>query len=147
MGGAPRDTGSGPVAWSFADTEGNVHSNATAAGEPALLFFMASWCGTCRGKTPMLARVHADWSHRASFYSIAFDGSDNRETLERWKRQNANPWPHGTDAGFAVQRAFGITSQSSVVVIGPDGTIVQKWGYGTADEGGLRAALTRASAG
>lgn len=143
---APAPSGDTP-AWSFTDTEGARHSNATTTGAPVMLFFMASWCPTCKSKAPMLAEVHADLAPRGlQTFSVSFDPEDGPEELRAWKERYAQPWPHGVDPGLSMQRTFGITSQSSVVVLDGEGRVAGTWGYPGPVEGDLRAALDAAFA-
>lgn len=130
--------------WAFTDTQGAQHTRDTAAGKPTVLFFMASWCGSCRAMTPRLAAVHADYADRVGFHSVSFDRSDDAASLERWKQQYRQPWPHGVDPGFGMQRTFQIVSQSSVVLLDARGEVAQKWGYPGASEAALREAVERA---
>lgn len=147
-GAPPPTAGDAPgPAWSFTDTEGREHSNATAAGQPSVLFFMASWCGSCRQNAPRLAAAHRDYGERAGFYTIAFDRTDTVESLEAWKAQYASPWPHGIDGSFSAAKNLSIVAQSSIVVLDAQGQVAQRWGYGGANEADLRAALDRALAG
>ena len=142
-GGAP--PADGAPAWSFTDTEGVVQPEAPA--NASVLFFMATWCGTCRGKAPMLAEVHREYEARgARFNSLDFDATETPEQIRAWKRDLAQPWPHGVDPGLRVQRSFHVTSQSSVVVLDASGQVVQSWGYGAVTGPALRAALERALA-
>lgn len=135
-------TGAAP-AWSFTDTEGAVHSNATAFGEPAVLFFMASWCSSCKIMTQRLAAVHRDLAPQGlQMFTVSIERSDTPAILEDWKQRYAQPWPHGLDAE-AMPRTFGIVAQSSVVVLDAQGRVVQSWGYPGASEAELRAALQR----
>ena len=144
----PAPRAEGVVPWSFTDLDGATHSNATTAGAPVLLFFMASWCTTCRAKAPMLAEVHAEHAPRGlQAFSLSFDPNDGPAELEAWRREHAHPWPHGVDPSLAVQRAFGVTSQSSVVVLDAEGRVVEAWGYPGPREDALRAALDAAFAG
>lgn len=134
-------------AWSFTDTEGAVHSNATAAGHPSLLFFMATWCGSCRATTPALAAVHREFEDRGlQVFSVTVERGDDDAALEAWKAQYHQPWPHGRDPSGAMPRTFEIVAQSSVVVLDAEGRVVQRWGYGQATEPAMRAAVERAFA-
>jgi thiol-disulfide isomerase/thioredoxin len=137
--------GDGAPAWSFTDTEGMVHARDAPEGNATVLFFMATWCGTCVGKAPMLAEVHDEYADRGvRFYSLDFDATETPDQIRTWKERRDQPWPHGVDPGLAVQRAFGVTSQSSVVVLDGSGRVVESWGYGAVTGPALRAALDRA---
>lgn len=140
--GGPAPAGGATPSWSFTDTDGVVHSRDEPSGNATVLFFMASWCGTCRSKAPLLAKVHADYAEQGvRFYSLSFDPTDDASSLNKWKAQLANAWPHGVDPGFGIQRSFGVTAQSSVVLLDADGRLVERWGYGAVTEASLRARL------
>lgn len=139
-------TGAGP-AWSFTDVDGAQHSRDAPEGNATVLFFMATWCGTCRGKAPALAAAHADYAERGvRFYSLDFDASETPDDLRAWQERHDQPWPHGVDPALSVQRTFRVTSQSSVVVLDARGNVAEAWGYGQVTEPALRAALDRALA-
>lgn len=129
-------------AWSFTDTTGAEHSRDAPAGNATVLFFMATWCTTCKAEAPMLAKTHDEFSAKGvRFYSLDFDASETAADLERWKAERAQPWPHGVDPGLAIQRAFGVTSQSTVVLLDAEGRVARAWGYGQVSAPELRAAL------
>lgn len=133
--------------WSFTDTDGANHSRASAAGEPAVLFFMATWCGSCRANAPRVAAVHEAFADEGlQVFSVGWDPLETAQELEDWKERYHQPWPHGTDPGAKVARAFGIKAQSSLVVVDAAGNPVRTWGYGGASEADLRAAVEEAFA-
>ena len=134
--------GDGAPEWSFTDVDGARHSRDAPEGNATVLFFMATWCGSCRSKAPALAAVHEDYAERGvRFYSLDFDASETPDQLRAWQRQHDHPWPHGVDPALRVQRTFGVTSQSSVVVLDAEGRVAKSWGYGQVTEPALRAAL------
>lgn len=133
--------------WAFTDTDGVQHSRNSTAGLPSVLFFMASWCSSCRTKTAVMASVNDTyWPDGLQTFTLAFDSTDDDSSLEAWKAKYDQPWPHGIDAGFKVQKAFGITSQSSVVVVDAEGEVVKKFGYNTVTETALEDAVEQAFA-
>lgn len=142
-GGAP-PAGAGP-AWSFTDLDGAAHARDAPPANATVLFFMATWCSTCRAKAPLLADVHADYAARGvRFYSLDFDPTETPEQIRQWQERFEHPWPHGIDPGLSVQRAFGVTSQSSVVLLDAQGQLARKWGYGAVTEDALRSSLDEA---
>lgn len=143
---APTGAGDAPE-WSFTDTEGIRHSRDEPPANATVLFFMATWCGSCRSKAPVLAEAHAAYADKGvRFYSVDFDPSETHDELRAWMRDREQPWPHGLDEGLALQRTFGVTSQSSVVVLDDEGQVVRSWGYGRVTDAGLREALDAALA-
>lgn len=141
----PQPADAAGPAWSLKDTQGVVHARDNASANATILFFMATWCSSCRSKAPLLAEVAAEYAPRGvRTLSVGFDPSESDADLEAWKESYAQPWPHGVDVGQRVARAFGVTSQSSVVVLDAEGVPVQAWGYGRVNGEELRAALERA---
>ncbi|HWH07965.1 MAG TPA: TlpA disulfide reductase family protein [Candidatus Thermoplasmatota archaeon] len=134
----------GAPTWSFTDVDGATHSRDAPPGNATVLFFMATWCSTCRSKAPVLAAVHADYAARGvRFYSLDFDASETPAQIRAWQEAYRHPWPHGVDPALSVQRTFGVTSQSSVVLLDGAGRVAERWGYGQVAEPALRAALDR----
>ncbi len=134
--------------WEFTDTEGARRSRDTAAGSPAVLFFMATWCSTCRSKTSLLAAAHEDYAPRGvNFFSVSFDATDDDGSLDAWKERYRQPWPHGVDPGLSMQRTFGVRSQSTMIVLDAAGDVAAKWDYPGATDAELRGAIDRALAG
>jgi peroxiredoxin len=131
-----------PLAWSFTDTEGDEHSNGTAAGSPTVLFFMATWCESCKQKTDDLRAVQADFAERdVDVFSLSVDPQETDADLETWKATHDQPWPHGVDENLTVARTMDVQSTSNVVVLDGDNQLVQHWDYGEANEQAVRSVL------
>lgn len=143
----PEPGAEGTPAWSFTDTEGAVHSRDSPESNATVLFFFATWCGSCRATAPRLAAVHEDYAERGvRFYSVGFDPTESATDLRGWMTALEQDWPHGLDPGLGIQRTFGITSQSSVVALDADGSVARAWGYGKVTEAELRSTLDAALA-
>jgi thiol-disulfide isomerase/thioredoxin len=127
-------------AWAFTDTHGVTHARDGADGNATFLFFMATWCGTCKQAAPMLSDVHADYAHEGvRFLSVSVDHRD--EALDAWKERYDHPWPHGVDEVGGMRGAFNVRSTSTMVILDADGRVVENWGSPGAGETELRAAL------
>lgn len=138
--------GAGP-AWSFAATDGNTYSRDAPPANATVLFFMASWCSSCRAKAPVVATVHDEYVDRGvRTLSVDFDPSETASDIAAWQERYDQDWPHGIDEGRAVQRALGVTTQSTVLVLDSDGRIVKHFGYGQVTQDGLREAIETALA-
>lgn len=137
------EPGLGPI-WSFTDIEGATHSRESAAGKPALLFFMATWCSSCQATAPRLADVHEDRGDSVGFYTISWDPQEDANDLRQWQDRYDNQWPHGTDPGSKVAQTFGITSQSSIVVLDASGGMVKRWIYAVPSVAAIQEALDEA---
>ena len=137
-------TGLGPD-WSFEDIEGTVHSRETSLGNASVLFFMATWCSSCRQNAPRLADVHEEFGPLGlQTYSLSWDLQEDRDDLRRWMSDYDQFWPHGLDPGNDVAQAFGVTQQSSIVVLDAEGIMVKGFGYPGASKAQLRAAVQEA---
>lgn len=138
--------GKGPD-WSFTAIDGATYSRDSPEANATVLFFMATWCGTCRTKAPVIAEVAADYANESvRVLSVDFDASETAEDLRAWQERYQQPWPHGIDRGLRTQRALDVRSQSTVVVLDADGNVVEHFGYGKVTGAGLREALDRALA-
>lgn len=132
----------GAPSWSFQDTEGVTHSDAEARGNVTVLFFMATWCGSCRQNAPRLAHVWQDLAPQGlRMYTVSWDPTEGADDLRWWMETYQQPWPHGVDRGSAMAQTFGVTAQSSIVVLRPDGSMERRFDYPGATEDALRAAI------
>lgn len=142
-GGAPASGGEGvdAPAWSFTAVDGTTHTHASDANA-TVLFFMATWCSSCRTKAPVLASVHEDYADRGvRMLSVDFDPSESPDDIARWQESHDQDWPHGLDTGLRMQRHFQVTTQSTVLVLDAQGEVVKRFGYGGFNEGAYRTAL------
>ena len=134
-------------AWQFTALDGSTHAQEAPEANATVLFFMATWCGSCRSKAPMLAEAQDELAGQGvRFLSVDFDPTESADAIEAWQARYGHDWPHGIDAGLSVQRALGVRTQSSVVVLAADGAIVEHFGYGQVSAAGLREAVSRALA-
>lgn len=137
--GAPAEERGDGAAWRLADTTGAEWTDLSLRGEPALLFFMATWCSSCRTVAPRLAALHEEYGGRVQFLSVGWDPSETPQDLEAWAARHAQPWPHGADADHDVARHHDVRSQSVVVVLDAQGRVAWKSGYGPSEEDARRA--------
>lgn len=138
--------GKGPV-WSFVALDGSTQSRDEPASNATVLFFMATWCGSCRAKAPVLADVGAEYASKGvRMLSLDFDPTETEADVRAWQERYDHPWPHGIDEGLTMQRLFGVKTQSSVLVLDSEGRVTKHFGYGQVSADTLRAALDAALA-
>lgn len=143
---ATGETPLGP-AWSFTDTDGVARSRDGALGQPAAIFFMATWCGKCQALAPRLAAAEDEYAGRGfRMHTVSWDPQEDADDLRRWKDQYDHDWPHGVDAGSRIAQTFDITRQSSLVVLDGHGNPVRTWVYANPSADDLRAAIDEAYA-
>lgn len=136
-----------PNALWFVDTDGATQVVWPVSSNATVLFFMATWCPTCKEEAPMMASVHEDYAAQGvRFFSLDFDASETNVQIEAWKQKHAQPWPHGVDHGMRIQRAVSATGASSIVALDDVGEIVARWKHGGASEATLRKVLDAALA-
>jgi len=133
--------------WTFTAIDGATYTSEAPARNATILFFMATWCSTCRSKAPMLAGVAAEYQARGvATYSLDFDATETADDLRAWQERYQQAWPHGIDRGLRIQRLYEVRSQSSVLVLDASGALVKHFGYGQVSERELRGALDEALA-
>lgn len=131
--------------WTFTDTDGEPHSRDSSRGDPVILFFMATWCSSCRSKTAPLAEIHADYQDQGlQIYSLSWDPSETENDLERWKDRYDQSWPHGIDPGNQIAKTFQVTAQSSFVFLDHNGLVVERFGYPGPSENTMRQTVEKA---
>lgn len=133
--------------WSLTAIDGTTYTSEEPASNATIFFFMATWCGTCRVRAPILADVSEAYAARGvAIYSLDFDPSETADDLRAWQERYHQDWPHAIDEGLRLQRQFEVRAQSSVLVLDAEGALVEHFGYGKVTDAGLRAALDRALA-
>lgn len=110
---------------------GKRFAGASLAGEPALLWFWAPWCPTCRSQIPQVRDIASTYSDEVTVVGVG--GLDDAPAIARFA-QEVPEVIHLTDPEGAVWRHFEITEQSSFVLLGADGEEILTTGYGGADD-------------
>ncbi len=105
--------------------DGDTFEGEELAGEPAVLWWWAPWCPTCRAQSPNLSRLAEDYQGQVSVVGVG--GLDSDAAI----RDVAGQIPfvtHLVDPDGAVWRHFGVSAQSTYTVIAADGEIMSE-GY------------------
>ena len=134
-------TGTGKsAAYDFTGTtvDGEPFSGASLADKPAVLWFWAPWCPTCRAQSQAVARLAEEYSGEVAVVGVG--GLDDESAI----RDLAAQIPHVThlvDVEGEVWQHFGVTAQSTYTVIGDDGEIKSEGYLDDAELAGLVAEL------
>lgn len=124
-----------PTAGSSSDTanlaftsntlDGSPFEGAQLAGKPAVLWFWAPWCPTCRAQAPAVSSLAEKYGAKVSILGVGglADVSDIRDYA-----QEVDGPIHLIDPDGAVWRHFGVTAQSTYVILDADGGVVAE-GY------------------
>ena len=97
------------------------------AGKPTILWFWAPWCATCAGEAQTISSIRDKYGDRLGILGIAGMG-DNKAMHEFVSDLDVAAVPHLDDQAGQVWKRFGITEQSTYVLVDRSGKIV-KTGY------------------
>jgi thiol-disulfide isomerase/thioredoxin len=102
--------------------DGAEFSGASLAGKPAVLWFWAPWCPTCRSEAPGVASAATATAGSVSFVGVA--ARDAVPAMQDFVRQyGLGSFPHLADTDAAVWKRFGVVEQPAYAFVKPDGTI------------------------
>jgi thiol-disulfide isomerase/thioredoxin len=103
--------------------DGATFDASTLAGRPALLWFWAPWCATCASEAQSINDLKDEYGDRLAILGIA--GMGNNKDMHRFVAElDVTKVPNLDDQAGVLWRRFGITEQSTYVVIDRSGTVV-----------------------
>jgi thiol-disulfide isomerase/thioredoxin len=95
---------------------------------PIVLGFWATWCGPCRAELPVKQRFYDDYRDSVTYVAVNMTPSEaGVAPVRRYVAENALPYPVALDRNGTVANAFGVIGTPTTVVIGRDGSIVDRW--------------------
>ena len=100
---------SGVLSFTGRTIDGEPFDAATLAGRPALLWFWAPWCATCAAQAGSVTNIHEEYGDRLGILGVGAVRNLDDEAGVLWRR-------------------FGITEQSTYVLVDRAGTVVSS-GY------------------
>lgn len=142
-GESPRDSGAAddseqpdatvPELLDFTSTTvaGEEFDGASLAGSPAVLWFWAPWCPTCRGQVPQVEELARTYGDEVAVVGIG--SLDSAEAIAGFAG-DVEGITHLEDVDGVLWRRFGVTEQSSFVVLDADGEVAFEAGYGGEDD-------------
>lgn len=136
-------TGTGKVAdLDFTGTtlDGSTLEGSTLEGKPAVLWFWATWCPTCRAQSGNVSALAEEYDGEVAVIGVG--GRDDAEAIEDLADQ-IPAVTHLVDDRGAVWRHFGVTAQSTYTVIDTDGEIITE---GYLDDAELNDLVSRLAA-
>ena len=117
----------GALSFTGRTLDGAAFDAATLAGRPALLWFWAPWCATCASQAGSVTDLHAAYGDRLGILGVAGMGS-NADMREFVTDLEVGAIRTLDDEAGVLWRRFGITEQSTYVLVDRAGT-VQRTGY------------------
>ncbi|MEO3813863.1 redoxin domain-containing protein [Sphaerisporangium sp. B11E5] len=142
-GGTPAATSTGGYDFTVATLDGGTFDGRALAGRPAVLWFWAPWCPTCLGQAKQVNALAAEYEGKAAVVGVAGLG-DVPEMREFVRMAKLSGFPQLADEQGLVWKQFGMTAQSTFVVLDADGAVAAR---GHLDAGELPDTLDRLLAG
>lgn len=105
--------------FSLRGLDGAVVTLSALQGQTVVLNFWAEWCGPCRQEIPTFSRF-ADEHPEVAVLGVATDGT--AQELRRAVQKLDIRYPV-LIADSATQRAYGVETLPTTVVVGPDGDV------------------------
>lgn len=125
------------LAFTATTLDGQTFDGTTLAGKPALLWFWAPWCPTCAGQAAHMSEVAAEYDGEITVVGVGGLGQADAMRVFVDER-GVDSFVHLSDEAGAVWQRFGITAQSTYVVLDAAGAVVAE---GSLSEDELDAAL------
>ncbi|MGV0635885.1 redoxin family protein [Mycolicibacillus trivialis] len=118
---APPSESDAPAQLDFTATtvDGAEFSGTSLLGKPAVLWFWAPWCPTCRREAPMVGQA-AESHPDVTFVGVA-SAAQLPEMKEFIATYPVGSFTHLADTDGAVWRTFGVTKQPAFAFVAADG--------------------------
>ena len=100
-------------------------SDYVGKGKYVLVDFWASWCVPCRMEAPTIAEVYNKYKGD-KFNVVSVAVWDQREATIRAIEEDGNTWSQILDAQNIPTDLYGIQGIPHIILIGPDGTILER---------------------
>jgi thiol-disulfide isomerase/thioredoxin len=95
-------------------------------GKVVLVDFWASWCGPCRSALPNLKRLQAVYGG-GDFVVVSISEDDDESDWRAFVASHNMTWPQRLDSDSSLQHQFGVNALPTYVLLGRDGSVVQKF--------------------
>jgi len=99
---------------------GEPFDGADLAGKPTVFWFWAPWCPTCRAQISGVGELAATYGSDVNVVGVG--SLDEPEAIEGFADEVSPDVTLLTDPDGAVWRHFGVTAQSTYLVLDEDGT-------------------------
>ncbi len=124
-GGVTSNPSGGGYDFTVATLDGGTFDGRSLAGKPAVLWFWAPWCPTCLGQAKQVNALAADYAGKAAVVGVAGLGTVP-EMNEFVGLAKLSGFPQLADEQGAVWKRFGMTEQSTFVVLDSQGGVVDR---------------------
>ncbi len=127
-----------PAALQFQATtvSGDAFDGASVAGRPVVLWFWAPWCAVCKSQVPTVTGLVDQYGDDVAFVGVG--GLDGTDAIRAFA-DDVPGLTHLSDPSGDLYQRFGISEQSSFVVLDAAGGEALRTGY--ADDDALSAVV------
>ena len=105
--------------------DGAAFNASTMAGKPTILWFWAPWCATCASEAQSISDLAPQFKGRLNILGIAGLG-DNKAMHQFVSDLEVTKVPNLDDQKGVLWKRFGITEQSTYVLVDKAGKILDK---------------------
>lgn len=99
-------------------------SDYAGKGKYVLMDMWASWCGPCKGEIPNLRKAREMYKGKVEVVGIFV--WDKQENLPAAIKSEGITWPQIFDAPGDASKKYGVQGIPQIMLIAPDGTIVER---------------------
>ncbi len=119
---AEPDGADAPAVLDFASetVNGEPFEGAALAGKPTVFWFWAPWCPTCRAQISGVGELAATYGSEVNVVGVG--SLDEPAAIEEFAAEVSSDVTLLTDPDGAVWRHFGVTAQSTYLVLDENGT-------------------------
>lgn len=109
------------LAFTGTELDGSTLEGADLAGKPTVFWFWAPWCPTCRAQAPGVSALATEYDGRVNVVGVG--GLADEADIRDFAQQVEGPI-HLVDPDGAIWRHFGVTAQSTYLVLDAAGDVV-----------------------
>ena len=125
-GDAAGSPGTGPsenvLNFSSTTVDGAAFEGSSLDGKPTVLWFWAPWCPTCLGQVDGVSELATTYGGRLNVVGVG--SLDSSEAIDGFAARVPADFPQLDDPDGEVWKHFGVTAQSTYVVLGADREVV-----------------------
>jgi len=107
--------------------DGKTFTLSEQRGKPAVVFFMAYWCGSCIPEATALGKLKQEYGDKVSIAAVNIDPSATWETIEQFKQAAGNGalvWASDTDQ--KVTLAYQLRALDTTFILDGEGRVVYR---------------------